>query len=139
MDMDMEHGTWWTYGHGHGMHIACTRHAHGMRTSCAWHAHGMPMPTHIFSRWKERHVVHFNFCKRKQKLEPELEYPPSYSVAVQDHPSRGHPGRSWLFPCSEPTGNKEGRAREWLLVRPAEAQAEGVAVVKETAAAAATG
>ena len=82
--------------------------------------------------------MHFNFNKKKQKLEPELEYPSSYSVAVQDHPTPGHPGRSWLFPCSEPTGGKEGGpkggAREWLLVRPAKAEAEGVAVVKEAAA-----
>ena len=100
------------------------------------HHFGMLSPR-SFLRWKERHVVHFNFCKKKQKLEPELEYPPSYSVAVQDHPTPGHPAhRSWLFPCSEPTGGKQGRAREWLLVRPAEVEAEGGAVVRETAAAA---
>ena len=111
------------------MHMARTLHAHGMHVVCPC--------TCTFLRWKERHVVHFNFCKKKQKLEPELEYPPSYSVAVQDHPTPGHPGhRSWLFPCSEPTGGKQGRAREWLLVRPAEVEAEGGAVVRETAAAA---
>jgi hypothetical protein len=106
------------------------------------HHFGMLSPR-SFLRWKERHVVHFNFCKKKQNLEPELEYPPAYSIAVQDHPTPGHPGRSWLFPCSEPAGGKEGGAREWLLVRPAEAveaeagEAEGVsAAAKETVAAA---
>ena len=87
--------------------------------------------------------MHFNFDKKKQSLEPELEYPPAYSIAVQDHPTPGHPGRSWLFPCSELAGGKEGGAREWLLVRPAEAveaeagEAEGrAAAAKETVAAA---
>ena len=95
------------------------------------HHFGMLSPR-SFLRWKERHVVHFSFCKKKKNLEPELEYPPSYSIAIQDHP-----GRSWLFPCSEAAGGGQGGSREWLLVRPAEAKpekVEDVAVFEEAAA-----
>lgn len=68
------------------------------------HHFGMLSPR-SFLRWKERHVVHFAFT-RGRALEPELQYPPSYSTAIQDHPGRG-----WLFPSAE--------SRQWLLVRPA--------------------
>ena len=66
------------------------------------HHFGMLAPR-SFVRWKERHVVHFSFKFRT--AEPELEYPPVFTTAIQDHP-----GRSWLFPCAE--------SRDWLLVRP---------------------
>ena len=67
------------------------------------HHFGMMTPRN-FLRWKERHVVRFTF--RNKTWQPELQYPPVYTTAVQDHP-----GESWLFPCAE--------SREWLLVRPA--------------------
>ena len=69
------------------------------------HHFGMMTPRN-FLRWKERHVVRFTF--RNKSWQPELNYPPVYTTAVQDHP-----GKSWLFPCAE--------SREWLLVRPAAA------------------
>ena len=71
------------------------------------HHFGMMTPRN-FLRWKERHVVRFTF--RNKSWQPELNYPPVYTTAVQDHPGKSP---SWLFPCAE--------SREWLLVRPAAA------------------